>query len=103
MLTVSGIRPDKVLRLYKELGITSLAELEAVAKDDRIKKTKGLGAALQTRILRNIASDRSGKCRLHMHPAALLEHAKKTLHPAKICRLAIAKVMATLPGMLNVS
>jgi hypothetical protein len=27
-----------MLRLYRDLGITSLAELEAAAKDDRIKK-----------------------------------------------------------------
>jgi DNA polymerase/3'-5' exonuclease PolX len=28
-----GLRPDKVLRLYKDLGVTSLAELEQAAKD----------------------------------------------------------------------
>ena len=55
MLTVPGLRPEKVLRLYKDLGITSLAELEAAAKEDRIRKTKGLGAALQTKILQNLA------------------------------------------------
>jgi DNA polymerase (family X) len=27
MLTVPGLRSEKVLRLYKDLGITSLAEL----------------------------------------------------------------------------
>ena len=50
MLAVPGLRPEKVLRLYKDLGITSLAELEAAAKNDRIKKAKGLGAALQAKI-----------------------------------------------------
>ncbi|SPP92774.1 protein of unknown function [Bradyrhizobium vignae] len=49
MLAVPGLRPEKVLRLYKDLGIASLAELEAAAKDGRIKKAKGLGAALQTK------------------------------------------------------
>ena len=48
LLTVPGLRPEKVLRLYKDLGISSLAELEAAAKEDRIKKSKGLGAALQS-------------------------------------------------------
>ncbi|MGY4600589.1 DNA polymerase (family 10) [Bradyrhizobium sp. GM22.5] len=43
MLSVPGLRPEKVLRLYKDLGITSLAELEAAAKNDRIKKAKGFG------------------------------------------------------------
>src|ERR1044072_2918953 len=36
MLAVPGLRAEKVLRLYKDLGISSLAELEAAAKDDRI-------------------------------------------------------------------
>jgi DNA polymerase/3'-5' exonuclease PolX len=31
LLTVPGLRPEKVLHLYKDLGITSLAELEAAA------------------------------------------------------------------------
>jgi DNA polymerase (family 10) len=53
MLTVPGLRPDKVLRLYRDLGITSLVKLEAAAKEDRIRQAKGLGAALQTKILQN--------------------------------------------------
>src|SRR5215207_8438469 len=76
MLTVPGLRPEKVLRLYNDLGISSLTELEAAAKEDRIRKTKGLGAALQTKIIQNLAIARSGQGRLHMHrAAALLEHA----------------------------
>lgn len=35
-----GLHPEKVLRLYKDLGITSLAELDGAAKDDRIKNPK---------------------------------------------------------------
>src|SRR5258708_29956264 len=55
MLTVPGLRPEKVLRLHKDLGIASLAELEAAARDNRIQKAKGLGASLQTKILQNLA------------------------------------------------
>src|SRR5258708_233068 len=84
MLTVPGLRPDKVLRLYKDLSITSLAELEAAAKDDRIRKAKGLGAALQAKILQNLAIARSGAGRLHLHRAAtLLEHAMQSLRSAR--------------------
>ncbi|WFU26799.1 helix-hairpin-helix domain-containing protein [Bradyrhizobium sp. CB1717] len=80
MLAVPGLRPEKVLRLYKDLGITSLAELEAAARDDRIKKAKGLGASLQTKILQNLAIAKSGEGRLHLHrAAALLAHAKDSL------------------------
>jgi DNA polymerase (family 10) len=80
LLTVPGLRPEKVLRLYKDLGITSLEELEAAAKDDRIKRAKGLGAALQTKILQNLAIAQGGEGRLHLHRAAsLLTHAKQSL------------------------
>jgi DNA polymerase (family 10) len=93
MLTVPGLRPEKILRLYKDLGITSLAELEAAAKEDRIRKTKGFGAALQTKILQNLAIARSGQGRLHMHrAAALLEHAVESLRRARpeLKRLTVA-------------
>jgi DNA polymerase (family 10) len=69
-----------VLRLYKVLGIASLEDLEAAAKDDRIKKAKGLGAALQTKVLQNLAIAKGGEGRRHLHrAAALLEHAKAAL------------------------
>jgi DNA polymerase (family X) len=84
MLAVPGLRPEKVLRLYQDLGVTSLAELEAAAKDDRIKKAKGLGAALQTKILQNLAIAKSGERRLHLdRAAALLAHAKDSLRKAR--------------------
>jgi DNA polymerase (family X) len=80
ILTVPGLRPEKVLRLHKDLGIASLAELEAAAKDDRIRKAKGLGASLQTMILQNLAIAKSGEGRLHLHrAAALIEHAQASL------------------------
>ena len=84
MLTVPGLRPEKVLRLHKDLGITSLTELEAAARDDRIRKAKGLGASLQTKILQNLAIAKSGEGRLHLHrAAALLEHAQVSLAKAR--------------------
>lgn len=84
MLAVPGLRPEKVLRLYKDLGIASLAELEAAAKGDRIKKAKGLGAALQTKILQNLAIAKSGECHLHLHrAAALLAHAKNSIRKSR--------------------
>jgi DNA polymerase (family 10) len=83
MLAVPGLNPEKVVRLYKDLGIASLAELEAAAKDDRIKKAKGLGAALQTKILQNLAIAKSGEGRPHLHrAAALLAHAKDAIRRA---------------------
>ena len=84
MLSVPGLRPEKVMRLYKDLGVRSLAELEAAAKDDCIKKAKGLGAALQTKILQNLAIAKSGEGRLHLHHAAvLLAHAKDSIRKSQ--------------------
>jgi DNA polymerase (family 10) len=84
LLAVPGLRPEKVLRLYKDLGITSIAELEAAAKDDRIKRAKGLGAALQTKILQNLAIAKSGEGRLHLHrAAAMLASVKDSLRKAR--------------------
>lgn len=84
LLSVPGLRADKVLRLYKDLGITSLADLEEAAKEDRLKKAKGLGAALQTKILQNLAIAKSGQGRLHLHrAAALLQHAKDSLRKTR--------------------
>ncbi|MDN4987139.1 PHP domain-containing protein [Bradyrhizobium sp. WYCCWR 13022] len=84
MLAIPGLRPEKVLRLYKDLGIGSLSELEAAAKGDRIKKAKGLGAALQTKILQNLAIAKSGEGRLHLHRAsALLTHAKDSIRKSR--------------------
>jgi DNA polymerase (family 10) len=84
MLAAPSVRPDKVLRLYRDLGVTSLSELEAAAKDDRIGKAKGLGTSLQTKILQNLAIAKSGEGKLHMHrAAALLEHAMQNLRKAR--------------------
>ena len=47
LLEVPGLRPEKALKLHRELGISSLEELEAAAQADRLRPVKGLGAALQ--------------------------------------------------------
>src|SRR3954452_22389867 len=46
MLSIPGLRPDKVLKLHKELGINSIEELETAAEQNRLKPVRGLGPAL---------------------------------------------------------
>jgi DNA polymerase (family 10) len=76
LFSVPGLRPEKILKLYRELDVSSLAELEAAAKEDRIRKIKGLGAALQSKVLQNLSIAHSGETQLHLHKAAgLLDHA----------------------------
>jgi len=92
MLAVPGLRPEKVIRLYRDLGIASLEDLEAAARSDRIRNAKGLGAALQTKILQNIEIAKTGERALHMHRAdALLANAADCLRAVEgIRRVAIA-------------
>ena len=80
MLSIPGLRPDKVLKLHRELGIGSIDELEAAAKQDRLKPVKGLGWALQRKILQGIEIRRTSKGSRHIHRAAtLLDAAKQNL------------------------
>ena len=91
LLSVPGLRADKVVKLYKMLGIDSLAALEEAARNDRVKNTKGLGAALQTKILNNLSIAQNGETRLHIHrAAALLDRAK-------------ARIAAAQPALKNIT
>jgi DNA polymerase (family X) len=83
MLSVPGLRPEKVTKLYKELAISSLAALEEAARADQLKGVKGFGPALQVKILQGIAISRASEGRLHLHRAArLLESAEERLRRA---------------------
>jgi DNA polymerase (family 10) len=84
LLTIPGLRPDKVLKLHAELGINSLAELEDAARAGRLQKIKGLGGALQSKILKGIEIRRNAEGLRHLHRAAeLLEAAERHLRKAK--------------------
>jgi DNA polymerase (family X) len=72
MLTVPGLRPDEVLKLYRDLGIASLPELEVAAREGRIKSAKGLGTALQRKILQGLEIRKTADGARHIHRAAQL-------------------------------
>src|SRR3954465_9364858 len=85
MLSIPGLRPDKVLKIYKELGISSVDELEKAAKENRLKPVKGLGVALQTKILQGIEIRRKGEGQRHLNRAAkLLDSAQEQLRRSKL-------------------
>ena len=85
LLTVPGLRPEKVLKLYKELGISSLQDLAEATRAGRLAPIKGLGASLQSKILRGIELRKSTQGQFHMHRAAELlaafENNLKRSHP----------------------
>ena len=45
LLSVPGLRPDKILRLHTELGISSLGDLDQACREGRLEAVKGLGPA----------------------------------------------------------
>jgi DNA polymerase (family 10) len=51
---IPGVGPKKVKAVWEELGITSVEELEAACKADRLSGMKGFGAKTQEKILQKI-------------------------------------------------
>jgi DNA polymerase (family 10) len=91
LLTIPGLRPEKVLKLHKELGIGTISELEVAAKQDRLKSVKGLGAALQRKILAGLEARQSSLDARHIHRAAdLIATAKANLENSSLGLEAIA-------------
>ena len=85
MLTIPGLRPEKVLKLHKELDINTIGELEIAAKQDRLKGVKGLGPALQRKILAGLETRRSSLGARHIQrAAALLDTAKGNLERSNL-------------------
>jgi DNA polymerase (family 10) len=91
MLTIPGLRPEKVLKLYKELGIHTIDELKAAAKQDRLKGVTGLGPALQRKILAGLEARQNSLGARHIHRAAdLLETARRNLESSNLGLKSIA-------------
>jgi DNA polymerase (family 10) len=66
MLRIPGLKPDRIKKLYEELGLTSLTELEEAAKSNRLASTKGFGPAFQAKVLQGIDMSRRSPGR-HLH------------------------------------
>ena len=80
MLAAPGLRPEKILKLYRELGIASLDELEAAVRADRLSGVKGFGPGFQGKVLTGIDIARRTPGARHIHRAAeLLAAAEKNL------------------------
>ena len=58
--TLPGIGPKKAKLLYEKLGITSIDELEAAAKEHKIRTLPGMSARSEFDILRHVNVLRSG-------------------------------------------
>lgn len=62
-MKVPGLGPKKIAMIHKTLKITTLAELEAAAKEGKLRSLPGMGAKSETAILEGIGSlaRRSGR------------------------------------------
>ena len=69
MLRLPGLKPERIKKLYTDLGIASLAALEEAARSDRLKSVKGFGPAFQAKVLQAIEMSRRPQGR-HLHRAA---------------------------------
>ena len=70
MLAVPGLKPEKILALFRELGVRSLADLEEVARSGALGRRKRFGAAFERRVLDGIEALRTARGRTHIHRAA---------------------------------
>ena len=55
-LPVPGLGPKKIAMIWKTLDITTFAELEAAAKEEKLRELPGMGAKREAAILEGIAS-----------------------------------------------
>jgi DNA polymerase (family 10) len=61
MMTIPGVGPKTVVRLWKNLNITDINGLEAAAREGRLKKLSGFGEKTEEKILSGIEAARRKK------------------------------------------
>ncbi len=54
LLNIPGLGPKKVAAIYKNLGITSLKDLQKAANEGKLRKLKGFGETTEQNIIRGI-------------------------------------------------
>lgn len=69
LMKVPGLGPKKIMRLSKELGIKSLAQLEKAAKEHKIRKLMGFGEESEGDILDAIYLAKKAKGRMPLKEA----------------------------------
>jgi DNA polymerase (family 10) len=75
LMAIPGLRPAAILKLHNLLGVSNLDDLAAACREGRVAKTKGLGSALERKILQGFAIASEGAGRLRMNQAqAVLDH-----------------------------
>lgn len=75
MLEIPGLTPEKIHKIYEELAISDVAELEEAARDGRLAKIRGFGPRTAEKILKGIAFSReTGVLELYFRARVDAEH-----------------------------
>ena len=82
LLDLQGLGPKTTARLYHELGVTSIDDLDAAARAGRVRRLRGLGARKEALVLRAIGERqrRAGRHLLsetHRIATGLIKHLQK--------------------------
>jgi DNA polymerase (family 10) len=72
MLGIPGLTPEKIHKIYEELEISDVVQLEEAARDGRLAKIRGFGPKTAERILKGIAFSRETGV-LMLYPIARVE------------------------------
>src|SRR5688500_13594897 len=75
LMRVPGLTPVKIQQIHEALGVTSLDELEAVARDGRLAAVRGFGAKTSANLRDSIAFMRRTSA-LVLYPKAAVEAAR---------------------------
>ncbi|NLJ36053.1 MAG: DNA polymerase/3'-5' exonuclease PolX [candidate division WS1 bacterium] len=84
MLRISGFGPRKAAVVYRELGISTVDDLEAAAESEKLQELPGMGAKTEEKLLSAIADYRRGQERAllgDMLPVAEMLVEKLRQHP----------------------
>jgi DNA polymerase (family X) len=97
LLGIPGLRPASILKLHDLLEVSSIDDLAAACREGRVARTKGLGSALERKILQGLAIASEGAGRLRMNQAqAVLD---QTIAELRSLRPALRKI--TIAGDLR--
>jgi DNA polymerase (family 10) len=89
LLSLQGVGPKTVAMLYRELGIRTIDDLDAAAKDGRVRSLRGMGAKKEALIVKALA-ERKRFAGRHLLPdawdaaAAVLSHLRERAPDAVI-------------------
>ena len=92
VLAVPGLGPKKVKKLYEDLGISTLGELEYACMENRLLALEGFGAKTQEKILRGVQYAKQSQGRFLLSEAlGVAQDLERTISSWKeIAKLSIA-------------